>query len=90
MVSPNVPRILFLDDAPDRALPFLAAHPGAVWVQTVEQCLELLQRPWDEVHLDHDSGRNGTRIRTNVLRINDLRSTLTSIRFIELYLNNTE
>jgi len=33
---------------------------------------------------------NGTRIRINVLRINDLRSTLTSIRFIELYINNTE
>ncbi len=56
MVSPDVPRIFFLDDAPDRALPFLAAHPGALWVQTVEQCLELLQQPWDEVHLDHDLG----------------------------------
>ncbi len=33
---------------------------------------------------------NGTRIRINVLRINDLRSTLTSIRFIELYINNIE
>src|SRR5271157_610776 len=33
---------------------------------------------------------NGTRIRINVLRINDLRSTLTSIRFIELYINNRE
>ncbi len=56
MASPDVPRILFLDDAPDRALPFLAAHPGALWVQTVEQCLERLQQPWDEVHLDHDLG----------------------------------
>src|SRR5271157_1764748 len=36
------------------------------------------------------SGTNGTRIRINVLRINDLRSTLTSIRFIELYITNTE
>ena len=35
-------------------------------------------------------GTNGTRIRINVLRINDLRSTLTSIRFIELYINNIE
>jgi hypothetical protein len=50
------PRILFLDDAPDRAASFLAAHPGAVWEQTVEQCLELLEQPWDEVHLDHDLG----------------------------------
>src|SRR5271157_6481313 len=33
---------------------------------------------------------NGTWIRINVLRINDLRSTLTSIRVIELYINNTE
>src|SRR5208337_1344985 len=33
---------------------------------------------------------NGTRIRINVLRINDLSSTLTSIRFIELYINNIE
>ena len=54
--SPCKPRVLFLDDAPDRAAAFLAAHPGAMWVQTVEQCLELLERPWDEVHLDHDLG----------------------------------
>jgi len=54
--SPHTPRLLFLDDAPDRAEMFLAAHPGAVWVQTVEQCIELLQQPWDEVHLDHDLG----------------------------------
>src|SRR5208337_2571581 len=33
---------------------------------------------------------NGTRIRINVLRINDLRSTLTSIRVRELYINNIE
>jgi signal transduction histidine kinase len=25
-----------------------------MWVQTVEQCIGLLQQPWDEVHLDHD------------------------------------
>ncbi len=30
MVSLPTPRILFLDDAPDRAAAFLAAHPGAV------------------------------------------------------------
>jgi len=41
---------------PDRAATFLAAHPGGVWVQTVEQCLELLEKPWDEVHLGHDLG----------------------------------
>ncbi len=54
--SPLSPRLLFLDDAPDRAATFLTAHQGAVWVQTVEQCLELLEQPWDEVHLDHDLG----------------------------------
>jgi len=54
--SPLTPRTLFLDDAPNRAASFLAAHPGAVSVQTVEQCLGLLQHPWDEVHLDHDLG----------------------------------
>ena len=54
--SSPTPRLLFLDDAPDRAAAFLAAHPGAVWVQTVEQCLDLLEQPWDEVHLDHDLG----------------------------------
>ena len=36
------------------------------------------------------SESNGTRIRINVLRINDLRSTLISIIFIELYINNIE
>jgi hypothetical protein len=36
------------------------------------------------------SESNGTRIRINILRINDLRSTLTSIIFMELYINNTE
>src|SRR5271157_2105917 len=56
MLSSRSPRILFLDDAPDRAAAFLAAHPSAMWVQTVEQCLGLLQQPWDEVHLDHDLG----------------------------------
>ena len=54
--SPPTPQLLFLDDAPDRAAVFLAAHPGAVWVQTAVQCLELLEKPWDEVHLDHDLG----------------------------------
>ncbi len=54
--SPLTPRTLFLDDAPDRAAAFLAGHPGAVCVQTVGQCLDLLEQPWDEVHLDHDLG----------------------------------
>ena len=56
MVSLPAPQILFLDDAPERAAAFLAAHPSAVWVRTVEQCIELLEQPWDEVHLDHDLG----------------------------------
>jgi hypothetical protein len=49
-------RILFLDDASDRAAAFLAAHPDAVWVRTAEQCVERLDQSWDEVHLDHDLG----------------------------------
>ena len=53
---PHTPRILFLDDAPDRAAVFLAGHPSAICVQTVEQCIDLLEQPWDEVHLDHDLG----------------------------------
>ena len=56
MEAPRTPLILFLDDAPDRAAVFLAGHPVAVWVQTVDQCIELLEQPWDEVHLDHDLG----------------------------------
>ncbi len=54
--SPLTPRILFLDDAPDRAAAFLAGHPGTVWVQTVEQCNKQLELPWEEVLLDHDLG----------------------------------
>jgi hypothetical protein len=54
--SALTPRILFLDDSPDRATTFLAAHPGAMWVRAVEQCIGLLQQPWDEIHLDHDLG----------------------------------
>ncbi len=50
------PRRLFLDDDPDRAAAFLAAHPDAVWVQTVPECVEKLAEAWDEVHLDHDLG----------------------------------
>lgn len=49
-------RVLFLDDDPVRAAVFLAAHPGAVWVQTAAECLIRLNEPWDEVHLDHDLG----------------------------------
>jgi hypothetical protein len=54
--SPGAPRILFLDDDPERAALFLAEHPETVWVQTAEQCLALLEQPWDEVYLDHDLG----------------------------------
>jgi hypothetical protein len=49
-------RLLFLDDDSVRAEIFLAENPGAVWVQTVRKCVELLAEPWDEVHLDHDLG----------------------------------
>lgn len=50
------PRILFLDDDPQRADAFLVEHPKAVWVQTAEECIALLEEAWDEVHLDHDLG----------------------------------
>jgi hypothetical protein len=50
------PRRLFLDDDPERASAFLEANQGAVWVQTVPECVEKLAEPWDEVHLDHDLG----------------------------------
>ncbi len=49
-------RRLFLDDDPDRAALFLTEYPDAVWVTTVTECIEQLQSPWDEVHLDHDLG----------------------------------
>ena len=49
-------RRLFLDDDPERASAFLKAHPDAVWVKTVAECVEKLAEPWDEVHLDHDLG----------------------------------
>jgi hypothetical protein len=49
-------RLLFLDDDPVRAEAFLIENPQAVWVQTVEECLEQLVERWDEVHLDHDLG----------------------------------
>jgi hypothetical protein len=47
---------LFLDDDPARAQAFLSENPQAVWVQTVDDCLDCLLEPWDEVHLDHDLG----------------------------------
>jgi len=55
-LSKKTPRRLFLDDDPERASVFLEAHPDAVWVQTVPECLEKLTEVWDEVHLDHDLG----------------------------------
>lgn len=55
--EPERPRILFLDDDPDRAARFRARRESAVWVQTAGECLERLRREsWDEVHLDHDLG----------------------------------
>jgi hypothetical protein len=50
------PRILFLDDDPQRAAAFALEYPRMVWVQTVEDCLGQLAEPWDVVHLDHDLG----------------------------------
>ncbi len=54
--SRKPPRRLFLDDDPERAAAFLEAHPDAVWVQTVPECVAKLAEEWDEVHLDHDLG----------------------------------
>ncbi len=53
---PPTPRRLFLDDDPARAESFLALHPDAAWVQTVEDCVARLAESWDEIHLDHDLG----------------------------------
>ncbi len=49
-------RILFLDDDPERAQIFQGMYPQAHWVQTVEDCVDHLDRPWDLVYLDHDLG----------------------------------
>jgi Cyclic-phosphate processing Receiver domain len=58
MTPPTLPRsrLLFLDDDPRRAECFLRRHPHAIWVQTVVECLNCLEEPWDEIHLDHDLG----------------------------------
>jgi len=37
-----------------RASTFLADHPQAIWVQTVDDCVGCLEESWDEIHLDHD------------------------------------
>ncbi len=77
MLSSRSPRLLFLDDAADRASAFLAGHPDAVWVQTVEQCLELLAQRWDEVYLDHDLGRGkGTSLNSAFLTPEPLASSI--------------
>ena len=52
----NGRRVLFLDDDPARGEAFLSWVPEAVWVQTAAGCVERLDEPWDEVHLDHDLG----------------------------------
>ena len=54
--SPTAPRLLFLDDDPQRAAIFLKENPQAVWVRTVSECLHRLKEPWHEIHLDHDLG----------------------------------
>ena len=42
---------------PDGIGGLLGRAPGcSVCMQTVEQCLNLLEQPWDGVHLDHDLG----------------------------------
>jgi NAD+-processing family protein with receiver domain len=50
------PRVLFLDDDPERAEVFLNENPVAVWVKTAAECIARLEERWDEVHLDHDLG----------------------------------
>jgi hypothetical protein len=50
------PRVLFLDDDPERARVFLEQNPQALWVQTAAECIARLEEAWDEVHLDHDLG----------------------------------
>jgi hypothetical protein len=52
-------RVLFLDDDPRRAEMFLGRCPHAVWVTSVDACVDRLSEAWDEVHLDHDL--NGER-----------------------------
>jgi hypothetical protein len=53
---PPAPRILLLDDHPERGESFLHWYPGAAWVRTAAECIERLAEPWDEVHLDYDLG----------------------------------
>jgi hypothetical protein len=52
--QPVQPRVLFLDDDPNRAQRFLEKVPAAVWVKSVAECLPRLNEVWDEIHLDHD------------------------------------
>lgn len=54
MYGHAIERILFLDDDSARAHKFFKVYPGAVWVKTVSECLEMLKEPWDEVWLGHD------------------------------------
>lgn len=54
--SATLPRILFLDDDPGRALIFRAWYPHAEWVDTAARCIGRLSATWEEVHLDHDLG----------------------------------
>jgi hypothetical protein len=49
-------RILFLDDDKRRAADFALQWPEATWVQTVEECINLLDLEWDVIWLDHDLG----------------------------------
>src|SRR5271157_235268 len=65
-------------------------RPSVLGLTECHSCQEPISRILMRESRVSVPGTNGTRIRINVLRINDLRSTLTSIRFIELYINNTE
>ena len=49
-------KVLFLDDDERRAADFARQWPEAIWVQTAEECIELLDREWDVIWLDHDLG----------------------------------
>lgn len=56
LAETDPPRLLFLDDDPQRAEIFLVAKPYAIWVQTAQDCIARLEEAWFEVHLDHDLG----------------------------------
>ena len=54
--SAGAPRVLFLDDFPERSAEFLAVVPHGHWVETAADCIARLAEGWDIVFLDHDLG----------------------------------